>query len=102
MRIKRFLLLGLIPVASCYYAGHLSPKIESGPHGEQYRAGIVSYANDAHAAGRRADALKKIQKFCGGPYTIQNEGGSLMAKASATVIKFRCDEGGSDMEQPAK
>jgi hypothetical protein len=83
------LMLGLLPAFSCAYSGDLTPRQDTGANGVQYRAGTVSYRNDAKADRRRADAVKKIEKYCGGSqsYTITKEGTS---SADRQELEFRC------------
>jgi hypothetical protein len=89
---KRVLLLtlSLLPAFSCAYSGDLIPRQDTGPGGVQYRAGTVSYRNDAKADRRRADAVKKIEKYCGSQsYTTTKEGTSPLT-ADRQEIEFRC------------
>jgi hypothetical protein len=89
---KRVLLLtlSLLPAFSCAYSGDLIPRQDAGPGGVQYRAGTVSYRNDAKADRRRADAVKKIEKYCGSQsYTTTKEGISPLSP-DRQEIEFRC------------
>ena len=89
---KRVLLLtlSLLPAFSCAYSGNLIPRQETGPGGVQYRAGTVTYRHDAKADRRRADAVKKVEKYCGSQsYTITKEGLSSLS-ADLQEIEFRC------------
>ena len=78
MRKKIFLLVVLLFVGSCSYSGNLIQKeVPGSPGTVPYRGGTVPYRNDAKAAARRDDAVRKIAKFCGSEnYTITHEGAS--------------------------
>jgi hypothetical protein len=96
---KRFLLVGLLFVGSCSYSGNLIQKqVPGSPGTVPYRGGTVPYRNDAKAAARRDDAVRKIAKFCGSEnYTITREGASPSA-ADMSEVDFQC---GSHPSAPA-
>jgi hypothetical protein len=95
MRKKIFLLICSLFVCSCHYSGRLIEKqsVTVGSGTVPYRAGTVPYRNDAKAAVRKGDALRKIAKFCGADsYTVTGEGSSS-TDSNLSEIDFRCGEG---------
>lgn len=96
MRKKIFLLICSLIVCSCSsHSGRLVQKqdVAASPGTVPYRAGTVPYRNDAKAATRRNDALRRIAKFCGSDgYTVTREGSSSTA-SNMSEVDFRCGEG---------
>lgn len=88
---KSLLLIGLLFVSSCSYSGHLTEKeVPGSPGTVPNRGGTVPYRNDAKAAARRDDAVRKIANFCGSEnYTITHEGASPSA-ADMSEVDFQC------------
>jgi hypothetical protein len=88
---KSFLLVGLLFVGSCSYSGSLIQKEIPGREGTvPSRAGTVPYRNDAKAAARRDDAVRKIAKYCGSEsYTITHEGASPTS-TDLSEVDFQC------------
>src|SRR5271166_5048019 len=89
---KSLLLIGLLFVGSCSsYSGNLTEKEMPGSPGTvPNRGGTVPYRNDAKAAARRDDAVRKIAKYCGSEnYTITHEGASPSA-ADMSEVDFQC------------
>jgi len=94
MRKKTIFLICSLFVCSCHYSGHLVEKqdVAAIPGTVPSRAGTVPYRNDAKAAARRGDALRKIAKFCGSDgYTITREGTSSTTP-DMSEVDFRCGE----------
>ena len=88
---KSLILIGLVFVVSCSYSGHLTEKeVPGSPGTVPNRGGTVPYRNDAKAAARRGDAVRKIAKYCGSEnYTITHEGASPSA-ADMSEVDFEC------------
>jgi hypothetical protein len=88
---KSLLLIGLLFLGSCSYSGSLIQKdIPGRPGTVPYRGGTVPYRNDAKAAARRDDAVRKIAKFCGSEnYTITHEGASP-SSTDLSEVDFQC------------
>jgi len=91
VRKKSFLLVGLLFVASCSYSGNLIQKEVPGRQGTvPSRGGTVPYRNDAKAAARRDDAVRKIAKYCGSEnYAITHEGASP-SSTDLSEVDFQC------------
>lgn len=97
MRKKTILLICSLFVSSCssHYSGHLvqTQDVTGSPGSVPTRAGTVPYRNDATAAARKDDALKKIAKFCGSDgYTVTGDGSSSTTP-NMSEVSFRCAEG---------
>lgn len=95
MRKKSFLFVCSLFVCSCHYSGRLVEKqdVAVGSGTVPYRAGTVPYRNDAKAAARKDDALRKIAKFCGSEgYAVTGEGNSS-ADSKMSEVDFRCGQG---------
>lgn len=95
MHKKTIFLICSLFVCSCHYSGRLVEKqdLAAIPGTVPHRAGTVPYRNDAKAAARRDDALRKIAKFCGSDgYTVTREGSSSTA-SDMSEVDFRCGEG---------
>jgi hypothetical protein len=92
MRKNTILLICSLFVCSCHYSGRLVEKqdVAVSPGTVPYRAGTVPYRNDAKAAARRDDSLRKIAKFCGSDgYAITREGTSS-SDPNMSEVEFRC------------
>jgi hypothetical protein len=88
---KSLFLIGLLFMGSCSYSGHLTEKeVPGSPGTVPNRGGTVPYRNDAKAAARRGDAVRKIAKYCGSEnYTITHEGASPSA-SDMSEVDFQC------------
>jgi hypothetical protein len=97
MRMKVILLICSILVCSCssHHSGRLVEErgVTGSPGTVPYRTGTVPYRNqgsDAKVAARKANALRKIAKFCGSDgYSVTREGSSSTA-SNMSEVDFRC------------
>lgn len=78
--MKSVIAVGATLALACSASTIVKPgtaNVANAPVNEMERPGIVGYLNDGASRireARRADAYKKMQESCGGPYKIDSEG----------------------------